>query len=87
MAYERKNDKRTQKPGGFKPRRKKKCPFKSDRITTLDYKDVGTLSKFISDRGKILPRRTTGVSAKYQRILAKTIKKSRHTGLLPFCLD
>lgn len=65
-------------------RRKKVCYFTQNKITKIDFKDVELLKKFISDRGKILPRRVTGTSAKYQRPLAIAIKRARHMALLPF---
>ena len=73
----------TKKPMRMK-RRKKFCPFKKLRLKEIDYKDTETLKHFITDRGKILPRRITGVSAKYQRMLAIAIKRARHMALLPF---
>ncbi|EDN7404615.1 30S ribosomal protein S18, partial [Listeria monocytogenes] len=65
-------------------RRKKVCYFTSNGITHIDYKDVELLKKFVSERGKILPRRVTGTSAKYQRKLTVAIKRSRQMALLPF---
>ena len=65
-------------------RKKKRCPFTAVNVQHIDYKDIETLSKFITERGKILPRRITGVSAYYQRRLAKAIKQARHVALLPF---
>jgi len=65
-------------------RKKKKCPFTAAKFEDIDYKDTETLSKFITDRGKILPRRITGVSTYFQRRLAKAIKRARHVALLPF---
>ncbi|MBS4207152.1 30S ribosomal protein S18 [Bacillus sp. FJAT-50079] len=65
-------------------RRRKVCFFTSNGITHIDYKDVDMLKKFISERGKILPRRVTGTSAKYQRKLTRAIKRSRQMALLPF---
>jgi small subunit ribosomal protein S18 len=53
----------------------------------IDYKDIDTLLKFITERGKILPRRITGVSAYFQRRLTKAIKLARHVALLPFVAD
>ena len=64
--------------------RKKVCYFTANKIDHIDFKDVDLLKKFISDRGKILPRRATGTSAKYQRKLAIAIKRARHMALLPF---
>ena len=65
-------------------RRKKVCYFTKNNIETIDYKDVELLKKFISERGKILPRRVTGTCAKYQRLLTVAIKRARIMGLLPF---
>ncbi|MCH7640351.1 MAG: 30S ribosomal protein S18 [Bacteroidetes bacterium] len=66
---------------------KPKCPFKEAGIEFIDYKDVETLKRYLSDQGKILPRRLTGVSAKYQRQLTTAIKRARHVALLPFIAD
>ncbi|WP_309090534.1 30S ribosomal protein S18 [Domibacillus sp.] len=71
--------------GGRK--RKKVCYFTSNGITHIDYKDVDLLKKFVSERGKILPRRVTGTSAKYQRRLTIAIKRARQVALLPFVGD
>ncbi len=68
-------------------RRRKKCPFTEAKFDHIDYKDVETLTKFITERGKILPRRITGVSAYFQRRLAKAIKLARHVALLPFVAE
>lgn len=65
-------------------RRTKSCPFKLEPDLPIDYKAVMLLKRFISDRGKILPRRRTGVSAKYQRRLAREIKRARFMALLPY---
>lgn len=64
--------------------RKKECYFTKNHIEHIDFKDVELLKKFITERGKILPRRVTGTSAKYQRKLAIAIKRARHMALLPF---
>ena len=68
---------------------KKICPFKEDPalINKIDYKEYKFLRKFITDQGKIIPAHVTGVSAKYQRLLTKEIKKARNIALLPFCVD
>ncbi|MFC4411664.1 30S ribosomal protein S18 [Chungangia koreensis] len=71
--------------GGRK--RRKVCYFTSNNITRIDYKDVDLLKKFVSERGKILPRRVTGTSAKYQRKLTVAIKRARIMALLPFSAD
>jgi small subunit ribosomal protein S18 len=68
----------------LKLRKKKRCPFTAANFADVDYKDIETLSKFVTERGKILPRRITGVSAYFQRRLAVAIKRARHVALLPF---
>ena len=72
--------------GGRKPffRRPKSCPFSSPDSPTIDYKDVKLLQRFLSERGKIVPRRITAVSSKKQRELARAIKRARNLALLPF---
>lgn len=64
--------------------RKKSCPFSGPKALPIDYKDVRTLSRFISPYGKILPSHITGVSTRKQRELAAAIKRARHLGLLPY---
>ena len=68
-------------------KRKKVCSFCVDKIDYIDYKDSVKLRRFLSERGKILPRRTTGTSAKHQRQLTTAIKRARHVALLPFVAD
>ncbi len=68
-------------------RRRKVCSFCMDKINAVDYKDVGRLRRFLSDRGKILPRRITGNCARHQRQLTRAIKRSRVMALLPFTID
>lgn len=70
--------------GDSRTRRRKRCPFTAAGIKEIDYKDTDTLAKFITERGKILPRRITGVSAHHQRMLSLAIKRARHVALLPF---
>ena len=65
-------------------KRRKVCPFLEDSELVIDYKDTQMLRRFISSRGKILPTRLTGVSAKYQRKLTLAIKRARHLALLPY---
>ncbi len=65
-------------------RRRKKCPFTAAGVREIDYKDVDTLKRFVTERGKILPKRITGVSAYHQRLLADAIKRARYMALLPF---
>ena len=69
------------------PKKKKVCPFTLSGIKKIDYKDIDTLRLFVTDRGKILPRRITGVSFKHQNLLKNAIKKARHMALLPFVAD
>ncbi|WP_321391378.1 30S ribosomal protein S18 [Emcibacter sp.] len=68
-------------------RRRKTCPFSGEGATPIDYKDVRTLSKYISERGKIVPSRITAVSAKKQRELARAIKRARNLALLPYVIQ
>lgn len=65
-------------------KRKKQCPFVTSGSKEIDYKDTDMLRNFVTERGKILPRRITGVSQYYQRLLKNAIKKARHMALLPF---
>ena len=65
-------------------RRRKTCPFSAPDAPKIDYKDVQLLSRYISERGKIVPSRITAVSAKKQRELAKAIKRARFLALLPY---
>ena len=64
-----------------------KCPFKEAGIEYIDYKDVDTLKQYVNETGKLLPRRMTGVSAKFQRQLTTAVKRARHVALLPFVAD
>ena len=66
---------------------RKVCYFTKNKITYIDYKDVELLKKFILANGKITPRRVTGTSAKYQRMLATAIKRARQMTLLPYVAD
>jgi small subunit ribosomal protein S18 len=68
-------------------RRRKSCPFSGEGAPKIDYKDVRLLSRFISERGKIVPSRITAVSAKRQRELARAVKRARFLGLLPYVLS
>ena len=67
--------------------RKKVCYFTKNNVEYIDYKDVELLNRFISANGKIIPRRVTGTSAKYQRMLATAIKRARQMALLPYVND
>lgn len=68
-------------------RRKKACGFCADRVETIDYKDGIRLKKFVTERGKILPRRINGNCAHHQRILSSAIKRSRDIALMPYTAD
>ena len=72
--------------GGRRPffRRRKSCPFSGKNAPKIDYKDVKLLSRYVSERGKIVPSRITAVSAKKQRLLARAIKRARYLALLPY---
>lgn len=65
-------------------RRRKTCPFSGTNALPIDYKDVRTLSKFVSERGKMMPSRITAVSAKKQRALSLAIKRARYLALMPY---
>ena len=68
-------------------KRKKYCRFKKAGIKYVDYKDAEFLKKFLNEQGKILPRRITGTSLKFQRKVAQAIKRARHIALLPYVTD
>ena len=67
--------------------RKKYCRFKKNGIKYIDYKDANFLLKFVNEQGKILPRRLTGTSAKYQRKVSQAIKRARLIAILPYVTD
>ena len=67
--------------------RRKVCFFTKNKITHIDYKDLDLLRRFISANGKITPRRVTGTSAKYQRMLAIAVKRARQMALLPYTVE
>ncbi|TAK35254.1 MAG: 30S ribosomal protein S18 [Chloroflexota bacterium] len=88
------------KPGGGRPVRRggkeggrryapkrKVCAFCVEKANTVDYKDPGKLRRYLSDRGKIEPRRKTGTCARHQRILTVALKRARHLALLPFTAE
>src|ERR687883_1321607 len=84
-------------PGGMRPRRprgkarlvprRKVCGFCAEKLPYIDYKDVGRLRRYLSERGKIEPRRKTGTCARHQRALTIAIKRGRHVALLPFTAE
>lgn len=65
-------------------RKKRVCAFCAEKVNSVDYKDVAKLRKFVSERGKILPRRITGNCAKHQRVLTVAIKRARHIALMAY---
>ena len=78
---------RPARPAANNRRRRKVCIFCADKIAFIDYKDSAKLRKFISERGKILPRRISGACAVHQRELNSAIKRARNMALLPFVTD
>lgn len=79
-SRERQRDKQAE----FGPPRKKVCRFCIDKIDSVDYKDIKRIERFVSERGKILPRKILGVCAKHERKLSEAIKRARYIGLLPY---
>jgi len=74
-------------PIAIDTKKKKYCRFKKSKIKYIDYKDPEFLKKFLNEQGKILPRRITGTSLKYQRKISTAVKRARHLALLPFVTD
>jgi len=74
-------------PPSVEIKKKKYCRFRKNRIKYIDYKDPEFLKKFVNEQGKILPRRVTGTSLKYQRKVATAIKRARYLALLPCVAD
>ena len=87
MAFNKteKTDSPMRKKGGMR-RRKKVCVF-CGKDNVIDYKDTAKLKKYVSERGKILPRRLTGTCAKHQRALTVAIKRARHVALMPYVAE
>jgi small subunit ribosomal protein S18 len=69
------------------PRKKKVCNFCADKVILIDFKDAQKLKRYLTDRGKILPRRITGTCAYHQRQLAGAIKLSRQVALIPYIME
>ena len=78
---------RREKRGGPGSGRRKPCPFCRDKVDQVDYKDIATLRRFISDRGKIRSRRITGACRRHQNQIAKAVKRARELALLPYAAD
>ena len=68
-------------------RKKRVCAFCADKMDVIDYKDLGRLRKFVSERGKILPRRVTGNCARHQRAMTISLKRARHMALIAYTQD
>jgi len=87
MAQQNQSDIRYLTPPSIEVKKKKFCWFKKNNIKYVDYKNPDFLKKFLNEQGKILPRRITGTSVKYQRKVAQAVKRSRHLALLPYVTD
>ena len=88
MSYDRDRGERGDRDSrGGNRKRRKVCQFCVDKVQDIDYKDVAKLRKCVSERSKILPRRTTGVCAKHQRRLMIAIKRARQIALMPYVTD
>jgi ribosomal protein S18 len=87
MAFNKSADGARRRPGNGMRRKKKVCAYCFEEGKSIDYKDVASLKKFISERGKILPRRITGTCAKHQRELTVAIKRARHIALMPYVCE
>jgi small subunit ribosomal protein S18 len=74
-------------PPSVEIKKKKYCRFRKNRIRYVDFKDPEFLKKFLNEQGKILPRRVTGTSLKYQRKVANAVKRARHIAILPYVTD
>ena len=81
------NVKKGSKENSFRKPRNQVCDVSVDSIDEIDYKDVEKLKRYISDKGKILPRRVTGTCAKHQRKVNEAIKRARHIALLPYTVQ
>jgi small subunit ribosomal protein S18 len=81
------NEVRYLNPPAVDTTKKKYCRFKKSGIKYIDYKDATFLTKFVNEQGKVLPRRLTGTSLKFQRKVGQAIKRSRHLALMPYVSD
>ena len=68
-------------------KKRKSCSFCADHVDSIDYKDAAKLKRYLTEAGKIIPRRVTGTRAKYQRMLATAIKRARQMALLPYVAE
>ena len=78
---------RRKKKRQYRRPRRKVCAFCVDKVKFIDYKNVSRLRRFVSDRGKILPRRTTGTCSRHQRSVARAVKRARQIALLPYTAE
>ena len=90
MADNKRNNKKNDRKNDedynprFRKMRKKVCPLCADKNLVLDYKNADQLRKFVNDKGKTLPRRTTGACSKHQRDITTAVKRARHIAILPY---
>jgi len=82
-----KSDIKYMNPQTNEVKKKKYCRFKKSGIKYIDYKDADYLLRFVNEQGKLLPRRLTGTSLKYQRKVAQAVKRARHIALMPYVAD
>lgn len=87
MAENANSEIRYLNPPSVELNRKKYCRFKKMGIKYIDYKDANFLTKFVNEQGKLLPRRLTGTSLKYQRKVGQAVKRARHLALMPYVTD
>jgi small subunit ribosomal protein S18 len=88
MAKQRRRPvRRRDRKGGPSTTRRKSCPYCRDKVEQVDYKDIGTLRRFISERGKIRSRRITGACRRHQSQVARAVKRARELALLPYVAE
>ena len=87
QPFEKRRQNNATGENSFAPKKRKECPFTATKTQAIDFKDLETLKQFITERGKILPRRITGVSHYYQNKLKQAIKRARHMALIPFVAE
>lgn len=87
MPMPRGNKGKGGQPSKYRRPRRKVCAFCVDKVDYIDYKNISRLRRFVTDRGKIVPRRTTGTCAEHQRALTRAIKRAREIALLPFTAE
>ncbi|MDA1353581.1 MAG: 30S ribosomal protein S18 [bacterium] len=87
MSSQPTQTKQTQRPKLKRRKRRRVCNFCVDKMDVVDYKDINRIKRYVSERGKINPRRNSGVCAKHQRRLSEAIKRARFIGLIPHCSE